>query len=393
MLFRSRLEGELAQGSPPLAGRALAAAELRISLWTDLLAEPDFRDLAQQDLAFAEAHGAPAVEVDYGRARLALSLGDLDAAVVAVDRLPAADPRGRELLAQIHIARGHGEQALATLEPLMAGEPSLSRRLLWASALTAAGRTQDASAARAALVASAGDEAPVFLARHEERWEPMEPLDRDQAIATWLEAHQAQASPRTIARAQTVRAGLAARKGDDGRAAALLDAALGADPGWGPALYLKAGLGIWSGELEVADAALARCLELRRQDAECQRGLVQLKLEQGLVEDAANVLPNASPALEGLLDAWVAVARGEPARALASAAPVSESAPDARPVALVWYVRGLALREQGDPAADDELRRAFAALLASRDWMDRRLAAALAVQDDAWTHAPSPHSP
>lgn len=388
-----RLEGELAQGSPPLSARALAAAKLRVHLWTDQLAEPDFRDLAQQDLAFADAHGAPAGQVALGRAQLALSVGDLAGAERELGAVPGDDPEARVLAARVHLHRGHGEQAVEALRPLTEGSRDLELRLLWADALATAGQADEAARVRAEFSSAALDAPPVFLARHEQRWDPMEPDARIAAVSAWLQQNQASLSPRAIARAQTVRAELLARRGRADEAQQALDAALAQDPGWGPALYLRAGLAMWDGELAQSEAALSRCLELRRMDADCQRGMVQVLLEQGRVEDAAALLPNAAPVLEGLLDAWVAVARGEPDRALAAAAPVSETAPDARPVALVWYVRGLALREQDGEGADAELRRAFAALLASRDWMDRRLAGALALQDDAWTHAEPVETP
>ncbi len=215
---------------------------------------------------------------------------------------------------------------------------------------------------------------PVLLAALEYGWLWTDAAGRLEQVDSLLKGSDL-ASPRERARALRVRAGLLRGAGRAPEAQVAEAQAREGDPNGPDSLYEAAALSLVGGDTLSAEKAFAHCLSRVSAEARCQRGQVQAQLELDRVNEARSAVDawKADGLDVAVLDGWVTLMQGDPAAGRALVAPAL--ADDARGEpgrvlpGLAWYIRGMALGEEGGSVeeADVALGRAMRRLAASSD--------------------------
>ena len=385
--------GELREGADALTRQldgsggasGVVAAELALLqgvLWSEYTGDPADRAAALSALEVARESSAPADEVALAEATLALADGHLPDAGAALARLsePGADTEVARVL-QARLLLEGGDPAAAWGHLNAAGGASGARHAVWAPVIQSATDSTAGAQAATALLEDRPADPLVRLTALEQGWLWADAARRLDAVRALLRSNEFDA-PRLRARAHRVEAALLESQGATEPARAAREQAARLDPRSATTLYATGAGQLLRGEVLASERSFVDCLEARRADAACQRGLVHARLELDRVTEARAATTGWTEAgLDvSVLEAWVALAEGEPAlareRASGALGDRAEGEPARRSTGLAWYVTGLALGEEGTDGAkaDEALGRASRVLAASRDPLLRQLA-------------------
>ncbi|MEC9390486.1 MAG: hypothetical protein VX944_10470 [Myxococcota bacterium] len=343
--MEARLEAQIEADRSPVAVRMVELALVRTILWSDYTGDPGRMTAVQIELDRARELGAPSHEVALASGYLALAMGDLPSAELALSRLDLNDPLCRDLTARVALQLRDDQDSrdlLNGLGPATAEAPLLellSREAL----LTALDEFDRIEALRAFLLTRHGNNPFVQIQRFQEQWDEAEPLDVLMALDDVMESLPGPVSGRQEGRLHALRASLLMERGEYDAAERSWASALVVDPANPRYLHHAAGVRLADNQVTAALDDLDRCLESRPWDQSCRHGKIQALLELDRVEDARQSIDAWGAERTMVFRAWVHRAAGNPDEAIATL--------EGEDGALAAWVRGMALLDLGSPKA------------------------------------------
>lgn len=346
-------------------------AETRLVLWSDWNGDPSRVEAVRASLEGGS--GLHPHRLAVLRAEEALARDDVATASAALARERPEDDEERLLFARIAARSGDMARAEEHFDAL--DSPGLPRyRLARAEVLAAAGETDEAVAIVNALLGERPDHAAARLLGLELK--SGTPAEIVTAVDLYLVGMKGRLPPRLEGRAHLLRARAFADMGVPQKALAAAEAGLARDGTNPDLLYMVAGDHAVRNELGASLGDLDTVVAARPGLAAAQAARVVVLLEMDRVEEADRAVKaleergaqsEVAPTLRTLVNAW---GRGEPPPA--GLPPLPETP-------LGRYAAALVAVQAHDPAADAVVEGARAALAASADPFDRRLAPRLAA--------------